>query len=65
MSRENMERYQVLSECLVMVEADIRRFSRNQAVINPLPGYEKAWEEARRKAAVLREMLRELRYGEE
>ena len=62
MNKEAMERYQVLSECLVMVEADVRRFSRNQAAVSPMPEYEAAWKASRRKAAVLREMLLELRY---
>ena len=60
----NKERYRVLSKCLVMVEAMQRRFSRNCAMVEPMPGYEKAWEEEKEDAAVLREMLREARYDE-
>lgn len=60
----NKERYRVLSKCLVMVEAMQRRFSRNGAMVEPMPGYEKPWEEEKEDAAVLREMLREARYDE-
>lgn len=61
----NMEQYQVLSECLVMAEAMARRFSKNEAMTSPKPGYEKAWEEEKRKADILRGMIKEVRYGAE
>lgn len=60
----NRERYEVLSECLVMVEAQARRFSKNEAMASPKLGYEKAWDEEQRKARVLREMILEERQNE-
>ena len=63
MTSETLERYETLSECLTMVEAMQRRFSRNAAIAAPLPGYELAWEQERHKAEIIRTMMRELRAG--
>lgn len=58
-------RYMVLSECLTMVEANQRRFSKNHAKVEPQEGYEKAWEEEKAKADELRRMMQEVRYADE
>lgn len=60
----NRERYEVLGECLTMVEAIQRTFSRNQAMDEARAGYEAAWDEQRKKAQVLREMMIEERMRE-
>lgn len=61
----NELRYAVLSECLTMVEANLRRFSRNHALVSPREGYERAYEEEKAKADELRQMMREVRYAED
>lgn len=58
-------RYRVLSECLTMVEASQRRFSRNHALASPREGYEQAWAEEKAKADELRKMMQEVRYAED
>ena len=62
--QEAIEKYEVLSECLTQVEAMVRRFSRNQAMISPRPGYEAAWAEEKKKQQVLQNMMREIREGD-
>lgn len=62
--KDAIEKYEVLSECLTQVEAMVRRFSRNQTMISPRPGYEAAWAEEKKKQQVLQEMMREIRRGE-
>lgn len=57
------ERYRVLSECLVMMEAQLRMMSKNQACQVAKDGYERAFEETNNNLCVLRAMLREVRYG--
>lgn len=59
--QEAIEQYEVLSECLTQVEAMVRRFSRNQAMISPRPGYEAAWTEEKKKQQVLQSMMRKIR----
>ncbi len=54
-------RYRVLGECAVMVEAQKRRFSRNEASQTAKPGYEAAFEQEEANLEVLREMMRECR----
>lgn len=57
------EKYRVLRECLVLMEAQKRMFSRNEACQIAKEGYEKAFEEIEQNICVLRGMLREIRYG--
>lgn len=57
------ERYRVLSECLVLMEAQLRMMSKNQACLVAKDGYERAFEETGNNLCVLRAMLREVRYG--
>lgn len=57
------ERYRVLGECLVLMEAQKRMMSRNECSEVAKPGFEAAFEEMEQRLCVLREMLRELRYG--
>lgn len=59
----NKERYRVLSECVVLMEAQLRMMSKNQARQVPKDGFERAFEELQQNLYVLREMLREVRYG--
>lgn len=61
----NELRYRVLSECLTMVEASLRRFSKNHALVSARPGYEQAWAEEKAKADELRKMMQEVRYAED
>lgn len=63
-TRMNQERYTVLSECLVLMEAQKRAFSRNEAAQEAKTGYERPYAEADKRCRVVREMLREIRYGE-
>lgn len=60
----NHERYRALSVCVVLMEAQLRSFSRNEAMQMPKEGYERPFEETRQTLCVLREMLREVRYGD-
>lgn len=60
----NSERYRVLSECLVLMEAQLRMMSRNEANQLPKEGYERPFAEIQQNLYVLRAMLREARYGE-
>lgn len=60
----NHERYRALSVCVVLMEAKLRAFSRNEAMQMPKEGYERPFEETRQTLCVLREMLREVRYGD-
>ena len=60
----NHERYRALSVCVVLMEAQLRAFSRNEAMQMPKEGYERPFEETRQTLCVLREMLREVRYGD-
>ena len=55
------EKYWTLSECLNIVEATTRNFSRSENGLTPKDGYEKAWEREKRKAEVIRGMMREVR----
>lgn len=57
------ERYKVLSECLVLMEAQKRMMSKNQACQIAKDGYEQAFEDVEQNICVLRAMLREVRYG--
>lgn len=57
------ERYRVLSECVILMEAQLRMMSKNQASQVPKDGYERAFEETSNNLCVLRAMLREVRYG--
>lgn len=59
----NKERYRVLSECMVLMEAQLRMMSKNQSCQVPKDGYERPFEELQQNLYVLREMLREVRYG--
>lgn len=62
MSDKQLERYRVLCECLTVFEADQRRFSRNESMLEPKPGYERPWEETKKRREILKEMLIEVRY---
>lgn len=57
------ERYRVLSECLVLMEAQKRMMSRNEANLLPKEGYERPFADIEQNLCVLRAMLREVRYG--
>ncbi len=59
----NLDRYSVLDECLIIFEAEARRFSRAHANQVARDGYEKAFAIAKEKAEVIRELMREARYG--
>lgn len=59
----NTERYNVLQECLILMEARLRSFSRNGANLEAKPGYERPFEETQQRICVLRAMLREARYS--
>ncbi len=59
----DLDRYSVLDECLIMFEAESRRFSRNHANQVAQEGYEQAFASARKKAEVIRDLMREARYG--
>lgn len=63
MGEMQLERYRVLSECLVMQEALQRMFSRSESLLEPKDGYERPWAEARERCMVIREMLVEVRYN--
>lgn len=63
MTEKEQERFEVLGECLTLVEAQVRLFSNNQAMLSAKKGYEKAWEQEQKKRQVLQEMMRELRAG--
>lgn len=63
MTEKEQERFEVLGECLTLVEAQVRLFSNNQAMLSAKQGYEKAWEQEQKKRQVLQEMMRELRAG--
>lgn len=63
MTEKEQERFEVLGECLTLVEAQVRLFSNNQAMLSAKKGYEKAWEQERHKAEIIRTMMRELRAG--
>lgn len=58
---EAIRRYETLMECLTMIEAQVRRFSKNQTMMTPKPGYERAWNEENEKRAVIQQMIREIR----
>lgn len=58
-----MSRYEVLDGMLTLVEAFQRFFSKNQASIEPQPGLEKPWENMRERAEVIRDMMKDVRYG--
>lgn len=59
----NQERYNVLAKCLTLLEALRRSYSRNEASQVAKDGYERPFEELTQECCVLREMLREIRYG--
>ena len=59
----NTERYSVLQECLILMEAQQRMYSRNGSNLEAKPGFERPFEELQQRIYVLREMLREVRYG--
>ena len=56
-------RYQVLREMLDMAEAHIRRFGRNGTTVEARPGCEVPFAEETEKAELIRQMMREVRYG--
>lgn len=58
-------RYTVLSECLTIIMALQRRVSKNEANMEPKEGYERVFDEDRKRADVLRSMMRELRDEED
>ena len=64
MTYQALRRYQALSACLTVIEANIRAFSRNQTALEPRKGYEAAWQEEKEHAACIREMMEEVRYGD-
>ena len=55
------DRYQVLGECLLIFEADRRRFSLNDTGFSPKPGYEDAYANTETRLEILRGILREER----
>lgn len=54
------ERYMVLSECVTLAEAWVRRFSRNEAAQVAKEGYEKAFDEELRRKLVLQDIMRDV-----
>lgn len=64
LNEQALRRYQVLGACLTVIEANIRVFSRNMASQEPREGYELAFREEQERAACIREMMQEVRYGE-
>lgn len=60
---DQLMRYNTLSACLTLIEANIRAFSRNQAAQEALDWYEAAFRSEKNKAACIREMMQEARYG--
>lgn len=60
----DITRKSVLVEALMEVEHMQRRFSRGKSLLEAEPGYEAAWDAERQKAAILREMIREVESGE-
>ena len=65
MSDQAMKRYKALGACMTIIEANIRAFSRNQAALEPKEGYEAAFREEQENAACIREMMQEVRYGQQ
>lgn len=60
----NSERYKALSECVVLMEAQLRVFSKNEALLTAKEGYERPFDETRQTLYTLKEMLREVRYAQ-
>lgn len=58
---EVRKRYTVMSECLTIMLALQRRMSRNGNNIEPKPGYEKPFEEDRKRADVIRSIMQDYR----
>lgn len=56
--------YQVLSECLILLEAQRRIMSNNNASLSPREGYEQAFANIDADIRVLREMMQETRWRE-
>ena len=60
--REQLRRHYVaLGECLVLVEAQRRRFSKNECDREPKPGYEKAYDGETVRLQAIREVMEEIR----
>lgn len=55
------DRYRVLGECLILMEAQRRIMSNNNASLSPREGYEQAFANIDADIRVLREMLTENR----
>jgi hypothetical protein len=55
------KRYFALSECLNIVNATVRNFSKNENGLEPKPGYEEAYRAEHDKADTIRGMMREIR----
>ncbi len=56
----SVTRREILEEMLILCEARQREFSEGFRMIIPARGYEVAYERERKKAEIIREMLREL-----
>ena len=56
-------RRQALETCLTLLEAQTRIMSKDFILLAPRDGYETAWEELRETMEIIREMMREERWG--
>lgn len=56
-------RGRVLEMCMTLLEAQARIMSKDFTLLIPREGYEMAWEELREAMDVVREMMREERWG--
>jgi hypothetical protein len=53
-------RYTVISECVTLSEAWVRRYSKNEAAQVAKEGYEKPFQEELRRKQILQDILREI-----
>lgn len=60
---QQITRGRVLEMCLTLLEAQARIMSKDFTLLIPREGYEMAWEELREAMDVVREMMREERWG--
>lgn len=58
-----MDRYTVLRDCLTLMEGHQRLLSKNDSKVEAKPGCEEAWKHTEESCEIIREMLREERYG--
>lgn len=60
---QQITRGRALEMCLTLLEAQARIMSKDFTLLIPREGYEMAWEELREAMDVVREMMREERWG--